>query len=61
MNDITVMRDEATAFAANHVVELADELSEWSNTGMLRDGRLREFAASLHKWNRGDNLSLIHI
>ena len=38
---------EAEAFAKEHVVEMCAELSEWSKTSLLRNGRVRELARML--------------
>lgn len=49
--DIIAIRNEARAFAATHVRALSAELVEWQDTGLLRDGKLRELAAI---WSKGD-------
>ena len=44
-DDLLAVKDKANAFAAEHVVALAQELIEWQDSGLLRDGKLRELAA----------------
>ncbi|QFZ84561.1 hypothetical protein GFK26_18200 [Variovorax paradoxus] len=44
-NDLNAIRARAAAFAAEHVVALAREVSAWQDTGLLVDGRMRELAA----------------
>lgn len=50
-NEMIAIRDAARAFAAAHVRTLAAELVEWQDTGLLRDGKLRELAGI---WAKGD-------
>lgn len=41
---LEAVRKSAQRFAKKHVAELATELLEWSNTSILRNGRVRELA-----------------
>lgn len=43
-NDLHNTRDQATAFAAQHVAALASEVNDWQDTGVLSGGVLRELA-----------------
>jgi predicted ATP-grasp superfamily ATP-dependent carboligase len=38
----------AQAFIAQHLRECCQELTEWDNTAILRDGRVREAARIYH-------------
>ncbi len=44
MSGIKATRDKARRFAAEHLRECAEELREWQDTAILRDGRVRELA-----------------
>lgn len=44
------MRQEAMEFAAANIKECAEELLEWSETGVLRDGKVRELALQCKEW-----------
>ena len=44
MADIHEVREKARAFATEHVAELAREINDWQDTGLLVDGRLRNLA-----------------
>jgi hypothetical protein len=52
------IRIQAETFAREHVVECAAELLEWSNTGLLRDGRVRELARTLQQLDEHHPLTL---
>jgi hypothetical protein len=39
--------DEATKFAEQHIVAISEEMLEWRNTSLLRNGRVRELAQML--------------
>jgi hypothetical protein len=41
---LRAIAQQAEEFAKEHVVVLCEELLEWSNTAILRGGRLRELA-----------------
>ncbi len=40
---------KAEEFSKEHVVAMSGELIEWSSTGILKDGRVRELAHILHE------------
>lgn len=42
MRDLENWRQQLATFAKTHMRELAAELLEWQDTGILKDGRLRE-------------------
>jgi len=44
------MRTECENFAKAHIIECANELIEWSRTGLLVDGKVRELARQCAKW-----------
>lgn len=44
MSDLKKYRDECKAFAIAHLKECCAELSEWQDTAVLRDGRVRQLA-----------------
>ena len=44
------LRDESEAFAAAHMRDCAEELLEWSDTALLRDGKVRELARLCAVW-----------
>jgi len=48
----------ATDFAAEHVAECSDEILEWQNTGLLRDGKLRELGVILQGLESGNHLGI---
>jgi hypothetical protein len=39
--------DHAENFAKQHIVEISEEMVEWRNTSLLRDGRVRELSRIL--------------
>jgi hypothetical protein len=39
--------DHAEKFAKQHIVEISDEMIEWRNTSILRNGRVRELSRML--------------
>ncbi|WP_176016618.1 hypothetical protein [Burkholderia sp. BCC0398] len=51
-------RDAATAYAREHVQELAEELLEWSDSTLLRNGRMRELARILQSLDGAHSLTL---
>lgn len=51
------LRNESEEFAAANLRECAEELLEWNNTGLLRDGKVRELARLCAVW-AGDRDSL---
>lgn len=55
---LTADRDAATAYAREHARELATELLEWSDTTLLRDGRVRELARMLQVLDAAHALTL---
>ncbi|MEB2554094.1 hypothetical protein [Burkholderia cenocepacia] len=55
---LTAARDAATAYAREHARELATELMEWSDTTLLRDGRVRELARMLQVLDAAHALTL---
>ncbi|WP_321944663.1 hypothetical protein [Burkholderia cenocepacia] len=55
---LTAARDAATAYAREHARELATELLEWSDTTLLRDGRVRELARMLQVLDAAHALKL---
>lgn len=48
--DRVKLRDESEKFAADHLRECAEELLEWSDTAILRDGKVRELAQLCAVW-----------
>jgi hypothetical protein len=56
-NSITSTKDEAKAFAVVHAKELAAELIQWQDTGLLIDGRLRELSTIWAKSDESNALS----
>lgn len=44
------LRDESEEFAATNLRECAEELMEWSETALLRDGKVRELARLCAVW-----------
>ncbi|MGT3784159.1 hypothetical protein ACVTE8_16530, partial [Staphylococcus aureus] len=57
-HSLTAARDAATAYAREHARELATELLEWSDTTLLRDGRVRELARMLQVLDAAHALKL---
>lgn len=57
-DELKAIRIQAETFAREHVVECATELLEWSNTGLLRDGRVRELAKTLEQLDQHHSLTL---
>jgi len=57
-DELKEVRERGEAFAGEHVVECAAELLEWSNTALLRDGRIRELAKMLAKLDEHHALPL---
>lgn len=45
MKDLKELREQAKRFAARHVAHLAEEIIEWQDTGLLRNGKLRDLAS----------------
>lgn len=43
MNELRLAKD----WAEDHAVELAQEMMEWQDTAILRDGKLRDLARQL--------------
>lgn len=56
--DVRQIRERANQFAATHVRELAAEIIEWQDTGLLRNGKLRELAAI---WAEADVFSALTV
>lgn len=56
--EIEAAREEAVKFAREHAQELAVELLEWSETSVLRHGRVRELAKNLEALDRHHSLKL---
>jgi hypothetical protein len=56
--ELKAVRDAATAYAREHARELATELLEWSDTALLRDGRVRELAQMLQVLDAAHALTL---
>lgn len=56
--EIKAAREEAVKFAREHAKELAVELLEWSETSVLRHGRVRELAKNLEALDRHHSLKL---
>lgn len=48
----------AEAFAKEHIVELCEELLEWQDTSILRQGKLRELTRMLKPMASFDVLAL---
>lgn len=57
-NEKRKIADAAEAFAMKHVVELCEEFLEWSDTGILRDGKMRELRAILKPMLNNDASSV---
>jgi hypothetical protein len=57
-DELKEIRIQAETFAREHVVECAVELLEWSNTSLLRDGRVRELAKMLQQLDEHHSLTL---
>ena len=43
-DELIEKRSAAEAFCKQHAIECAQELIEWQDTSLLRDGKLRELA-----------------
>ncbi|WP_157661653.1 hypothetical protein [Burkholderia ubonensis] len=56
--EIKAARNKATAYAREHAQELAVELLEWSDTALLRNGRVRELAQILKTLDAHHSLTL---
>ncbi|MDN7814857.1 hypothetical protein [Burkholderia vietnamiensis] len=56
--EIKAAREDAVKFAREHAQELAVELLEWSETSVLRRGRVRELAKNLEALDRHHSLKL---
>jgi hypothetical protein len=50
--------EKAENFSKEHVVVLCEELLEWSNTAILRGGRLRELATMISPIAGTDSLKV---
>jgi hypothetical protein len=46
-HEILTKKEQAKAFAVQHAAELAQETLDWHDSGLLRDGHLRELAKLL--------------
>lgn len=44
---LRAIADEAEKFALQHIVVISEEVLEWRNTSLLRNGRVRELARIL--------------
>jgi hypothetical protein len=49
------LRKASEVFVNAHLRECAAELLEWSDTGVLRDGRVRELAKLCAQWTGPSN------
>lgn len=58
LSDPITVRNQARAFANSHARELASELIQWQDTGLLIDGRMRELAAIWSAVDASNSLSL---
>lgn len=56
--ELKAARETAETFARQHVAECAAELLEWSDTGFLRDGKVRELAKILRELDTHRSLPL---
>ena len=48
--DIKKLRDESEEFASANLRDCAEEILEWSDTALLRDGKVRELARMCAVW-----------
>jgi hypothetical protein len=46
-SQLRAIADQAEEFAKEHIVEISEEMVEWRNTSLLRDGRVRELSRIL--------------
>jgi hypothetical protein len=44
---LRAISDRAKEFAKQHIVEISEEILEWRNTALLKEGRVRELAGIL--------------
>jgi hypothetical protein len=58
MADLIAARDAARAFAAEHVAELARDINDWQDTGLLPDRKLRDLADICKAMDERHSMSL---